>query len=70
MNGRKRLCVFCGSSMPPEAAYRDAAAQLGDAIGRAGMDLVYGGGRIGLMGMVAAGAVPGATQLQVLSGIR
>lgn len=49
----KRLCVFCGSAMPPERAYREAAATLGDAIGRAGAELVYGGGRIGLMGIVA-----------------
>jgi uncharacterized protein (TIGR00730 family) len=52
----KRLCVFCGSSLPPEAAYRDAAARLGTEIGRAGVELVYGGGRIGLMGILADAA--------------
>ena len=52
-----RLCVFCGSSMPPEPAYREAATALGAAIGRAGAELVYGGGRIGLMGLVADAAL-------------
>lgn len=56
MNG-KRLCVFCGSSLPPEPAYREAATALGAAIGRAGAELVYGGGRIGLMGLVADAAL-------------
>jgi uncharacterized protein (TIGR00730 family) len=53
----KRLCVFCGSSLPPEPAYRQAASALGTAIGRAGADLVYGGGQIGLMGLVANAAL-------------
>ena len=56
MNGR-RVCVFCGSSLPPEPAYREAASALGAAIGRAGAELVYGGGRIGLMGLVADCAI-------------
>ena len=43
--------------MPPEAAYRDAATALGSAIGRAGAELVYGGGRVGLMGLVADAAI-------------
>lgn len=54
---RKRLCVFCGSSLPPEPAYRDAATVLGAAIGHADTELVYGGGRIGLMGLVADAAL-------------
>lgn len=53
----KRLCVFCGSSLPREPAYRDAATVLGTEIGRAGTELVYGGGRIGLMGLVADAAI-------------
>ncbi|HEY3919267.1 MAG TPA: TIGR00730 family Rossman fold protein [Stellaceae bacterium] len=57
MSGRRRLCVFCGSSMPPEPAYREAATRLGQEIGHAGIDLVYGGGRIGLMGLVADAAL-------------
>jgi uncharacterized protein (TIGR00730 family) len=57
MSAGKRLCVFCGSSLPAAAAYREAAARLGEAIGRAGVELVYGGGRIGLMGIVADAAL-------------
>ncbi|HLI22583.1 MAG TPA: TIGR00730 family Rossman fold protein [Stellaceae bacterium] len=53
----KRLCVFCGSSLPAEQAFQDAAATLGDAIGRSGIDLVYGGGRVGLMGILADAAL-------------
>ena len=43
--------------MPPEPAYRDAATVLGTAIGHAGAELVYGGGRVGLMGLVADAAI-------------
>jgi hypothetical protein len=43
--------------MPSEAAYRAAAAALGTAIGQAGGELVYGGGRIGLMGLVTDAAI-------------
>jgi uncharacterized protein (TIGR00730 family) len=57
MSTGKRLCVFCGSSMPAEVAYREAAARLGTEIGRAGIELVYGGGRIGLMGIIADAAL-------------
>jgi uncharacterized protein (TIGR00730 family) len=57
MSVGKRLCVFCGSAMPPERAFREAAATLGAAIGRAGAELVYGGGHIGLMGIVADAAL-------------
>jgi uncharacterized protein (TIGR00730 family) len=56
MNG-KRLCVFCGASMPAESAYREAAKLLGAAIGQAGIELVYGGGRVGMMGLVADAAI-------------
>ncbi len=43
--------------MPPEPAYREAATTLGTAIGRVSAELVYGGGRIGLMGLVADAAL-------------
>jgi uncharacterized protein (TIGR00730 family) len=52
-----RLCVFCGSSMPADAEYRQSATTLGRLIGEAGMELVYGGGRVGLMGLVADAAL-------------
>ena len=47
------ICVFCGSSPGSHKAYAKAAARLGRLIGEAGMDLVFGGGDIGLMGETA-----------------
>lgn len=49
----KRLCVFCGSSHGRKPQYREAARQLGREMARRGIELVYGGGNIGLMGEVA-----------------
>lgn len=51
------LCVFCGSSMPPDPAYRDTARALGTVIAGQGIDLVYGGGSVGLMGEIADAAL-------------
>lgn len=53
----KRLCVFCGSSPGYDPVHADAARALGAALGAAGIDLVYGGGRVGLMGIVADSAM-------------
>ena len=47
------LCVYCGSRSGALPAYTEAAAQVGGWIGRHGGQLVYGGGRNGLMGVVA-----------------
>lgn len=49
----KRLCVFCGSSHGAHRAYADAAVQVGTELARRGIELVYGGGNVGLMGVVA-----------------
>jgi uncharacterized protein (TIGR00730 family) len=49
----RRICVFSGSSVGARAAYADAAQNLGRALVRRGLGLVYGGGSIGLMGIVA-----------------
>ena len=51
------LCVFCGSSTRVAASYRHAAEELGAEIAKRGMRLVYGGGRIGLMGILADAAL-------------
>jgi uncharacterized protein (TIGR00730 family) len=48
-----RLAVYCGSSMGADPAYADAARALGIEMARRGVGLVYGGGRLGLMGVVA-----------------
>ena len=47
------MCVFCGSSVGFEPVFRQAADELGRALVRAGHGLVYGGGKVGLMGVVA-----------------
>jgi uncharacterized protein (TIGR00730 family) len=49
----QRLCVFCGSATGQRPAYAAAARGLGDALARRGIHLVYGGGSIGLMGVLA-----------------
>lgn len=49
----RTLCVFCGSSPGFDPAHGEAARALGAALAAAGIDLVYGGGKVGLMGMVA-----------------
>ncbi len=53
----RSLCVFCGSSPGFDPVHGEAARALGDALGQAGIDLVYGGGRVGLMGIVADAAM-------------
>ena len=49
----KRLCVFCGSSPGHDPAYGALAAELGRTLAQRGIGVVYGGGRVGLMGMLA-----------------
>jgi uncharacterized protein (TIGR00730 family) len=48
-----RICVFCGSSSGHDPAYAGAAATAARSIALNGAGLVYGGGRVGLMGIVA-----------------
>lgn len=49
----KRICVFCGSSSGNRSAYKNAAKQLGKTLVSHGIGLVYGGGGVGLMGVIA-----------------
>jgi len=51
------LCVYCASRSGTEAAFAQAARAVGGLIGRRGWQLVYGGGRAGLMGQLADGAL-------------
>ncbi len=53
MLGLERVCVFCGSSPGIDAAYAEAAAALGSCLAERGIELVYGGGAVGLMGVIA-----------------
>lgn len=48
------VCVYCGSSNGSDPAYLKSASDLGGALARHGMKLVYGGGGVGLMGAAAA----------------
>ncbi|MCF8723664.1 uncharacterized protein (TIGR00730 family) [Nitrospina gracilis] len=55
MNAIRSICVFCASSTRVDPVYLDAADDLGRRMGRAGVELIYGGASIGLMGAVARG---------------
>ncbi len=55
----QRLCVFCGSSSGTDPAYAAAAAQVGTLLAERNIGLVYGGGNIGLMGVVADACLAG-----------
>jgi uncharacterized protein (TIGR00730 family) len=72
-----RICVFCGSSSGTDPAYAAAAVKLGKALARREIELVYGGGTVGLMGILAnaaldaggrvIGVIPKALQLRELA---
>jgi uncharacterized protein (TIGR00730 family) len=49
----KNVCVYCGSSTRVDQVYQEAALRLGEILARANMGVVYGGGKLGLMGLIA-----------------
>ncbi|MBG88081.1 MAG: TIGR00730 family Rossman fold protein [Verrucomicrobiales bacterium] len=49
----KRVCVYCGSNFGKEPVYTEIAKELGGLLAADGLELVYGGGNVGLMGTVA-----------------
>jgi uncharacterized protein (TIGR00730 family) len=53
----RRLCVFCGSNSGADPRYRQVASALGTDLATSGYELVYGGGHVGLMGVVADAAL-------------
>jgi uncharacterized protein (TIGR00730 family) len=53
----RRICVFCGASAGVDARYVAAARAVGEGLARRGIGLVYGGGRVGLMGALAEAAL-------------
>jgi uncharacterized protein (TIGR00730 family) len=55
-----RWCVFCGSSPGNDPFFRQAASETGTLLARAGIEVVYGGGNVGLMGTVADAAIAAA----------
>ncbi|OAE35142.1 hypothetical protein AXG93_4461s1210 [Marchantia polymorpha subsp. ruderalis] len=74
----KRICVFCGSSNGKKTLYRNVALDLGKEMVKRKIDLVYGGGSVGLMGQIAhtvhdggghvIGVIPKALMPQEISG--
>jgi uncharacterized protein (TIGR00730 family) len=59
----RRICVFCGSSDGVSPAFREAARLFGALLAREGLGLVYGGGRVGLMGVLADAALAGGGEV-------
>ena len=59
----RRICVFCGSSKGINPAHLAAAQHLGREFARRGLDLVYGGGNVGLMGALADAALAAGGQV-------
>lgn len=59
----KRVCVFAGSSPGRRSEYRQAAEALGQALLRRRLGLVYGGGRVGLMGVLADAVLAGTGEV-------
>lgn len=57
------ICVYCGSRLGSASAFAESARSVGDEIGRRGWRLVYGGGRAGLMGIVADAALAAGAQV-------
>lgn len=49
----KSICVFCGSGLGNDSRYQEAAVELGSLLSKEGITLVYGGGKVGIMGCLA-----------------
>ena len=70
MTSMKRVCVYCGSSHGASPRYAEAARAFGGLLAKRGIGLVYGGGRVGLMGEVADAALAaGGEVIGVIPGI-
>lgn len=57
MPSMKSICIYCASSPGHDSLYAETAAQVGQTLARRGLTLVYGGGAVGLMGIVADAAL-------------
>ncbi|MGE3692300.1 MAG: TIGR00730 family Rossman fold protein [Novosphingobium sp.] len=53
----KRVAVYCGSATPADPRFMALAREVGESLARRGIGVVYGGGRLGLMGAVAGAAL-------------
>jgi len=58
-----RICVFCGSQAGTNGLYHQAATDLGRLLVRRGYGLVYGGGHVGLMGVIADAVLAGGGEV-------
>lgn len=58
-----RIAVYCGSSLGNDPVHADAARELGTLLAGAGIGLVYGGGNVGLMGVLADAALAGGGEV-------
>ena len=63
MSNIKNVCVYCGSSSNVDDVYKEAATKLGAEIAAEKWGVVYGGGRVGLMGLVADSALKNGTSV-------
>ncbi|MEM1284831.1 MAG: TIGR00730 family Rossman fold protein [Pseudomonadota bacterium] len=63
MSSLTSVCVYCGSRTGESPAYQEAAQQLGNALAANGLRLVYGGGSVGLMGIVARAVLDAGGQV-------
>lgn len=62
-DGPRTLCVYCGSSNRIPESHKLAAGRFGRLMAEAGCRLVYGGGRVGLMGIVADAMIQGGAEV-------
>jgi uncharacterized protein (TIGR00730 family) len=60
----KRICVFCGSSPGSRPEYGIAAEEMGRELVRRNIGLIYGGGNVGLMGMIADAVLKAGGEVQ------
>jgi uncharacterized protein (TIGR00730 family) len=63
MSGIRRICVYCGANVGARPAYAEAARRLGRVLGERGLGLVYGGGNVGLMGVLADAALAAGAEV-------
>ena len=59
----KRICVFCGSNKGAKPAYIEAAKSLGKVLVKKNIGLIYGGGKVGLMGVIADEVLAGGGEV-------
>src|SRR5215216_2949562 len=59
----KRVCVYCGSSIGNQRIYREVAEVMGSVLARRRIGLVYGGGNVGLMGVIADAVLAGGGEV-------